>query len=136
VVHLSAEPGILFPGTVAHLVRRNHFRLKKEKTFDTPFGTYSFHYIPEAVFPWALMPAEEQGYGFRLATKKKALCDTLYKIRGMKTQKAIESLLFEDLRCEEDEIMALDWNLLNELIPLYHSTTLRTLKNWEEKKRR
>lgn len=110
------------------------FRLNQEKKFQTPFGLYSFHYIPEAVFPHALIPAEEQGHGFRLATKEKALCDTLYKIRGIKSQKGIDQLLFEDLRCEEDEIMELDWDVLHELIPLYHSTTLRSLLRWKEKR--
>lgn len=112
------------------------FRLKKEKYYDTPLARYSFHYIPEAVFPWALSPAQEQGYGFRLATKEKALCDTLYKIRGIKSRKAIANLLFEDLRMDSSEILALEWPAIKELIPLYHSTTLNTLLRWKEKEGR
>ncbi len=108
------------------------FRLNKNKHFDTPFGKYSFHYLPDAVFPLALKPAEEAGYGFRLATKEKALCDTLYKIRGIKGEKAIEELLFEDLRFEEQEIESLDWNLISDIVPFYHSTTLNSLINWKK----
>ena len=115
-----------------HTIMSAGFRLNKEKYFDTPFGRYSFCYVPEAVFPWALSPEEEQGYGFRLATKEKALCDTLYKIRGIKSRKAIEELLVEDLRMEKDEILSLDWSAIRELVPFYHSTTLQFLLKWEE----
>jgi len=109
------------------------FRLNKEKHFDTPFGRYSFHYLSDILFPLALEPGLEEGYGFRIATKEKALCDTLYKIRGIKGRLAIDELLFEDLRLERESIEGLDWSLLKELIPLYHSTTLRSLLKWKEK---
>lgn len=69
-----------------HAIMSAAFRLNKEKYFDTPFGRYSFYYLPEAVFHYGLEPAEEGGYGFRLATQEKALCDTLYKIRGIKSR--------------------------------------------------
>lgn len=115
-----------------HAIKSVGFRLKKEKHFDTPFGHYSFHYLPSALFPLALEPAQEDGYGFRIATKEKALCDTLYKIRGIKGPKAIDMLLFEDLRFEREDIEELDWNLLKELIPLYHSKTLSSLSKWKE----
>lgn len=103
------------------------FRLNKNKHFDTPFGRYSFHYLPDIVFPLALEPAQEAGYGFRLATKEKALCDTLYKIRGIRGKKAIEALLFEDLRLERDDIESLDWKLISDMVPMYRSTTLNSL---------
>jgi len=108
------------------------FQLKKEKHYDTPFGRYSFLYIPQSVFPWAVLFAEEQGHGFRLATPEKALLDTLYKIRKIKSRKAIESLLFEDLRLSEEQVLALDWSVIDALVPLYHSTTLQYLLRWKE----
>ena len=107
--------------------------LNKDKYFDTSFGRYSFHYLPEALFPLFLEPAQEDGYGFRIAMKEKALCDTLYKIRGIKGIKAIDSLLFDDLRLERDYIEELDWSIIKELVPLYHSTTLSSLLKWKEK---
>jgi len=107
------------------------FLLTKNKHFDTPFGRYSFPHLPDAVFPLALEPAEESGYGFRLATKEKALCDTLYKIRGIKGKNTIADLLFEDLRLEEEDIDTLNWKLISDIIPLYHSSTLNTLLSWK-----
>ncbi|MXI87770.1 type IV toxin-antitoxin system AbiEi family antitoxin domain-containing protein [Sphaerochaeta halotolerans] len=108
------------------------FRLNKEKHYETPFGRYSFLYIPESVFPWALDTGQEQGHGFRLATPEKALLDTLYKIRKIQSKKAIQDLLFDDLRLSEDQVYALDWEMMSSLAPLYHSTTLQTLLRWKE----
>ena len=113
-----------------HAIVSAGFRLKKEKHFDTPFGRYSFLYIPEEVFPMSLEPADERGHGFRLASKEKALCDTLYKIRGIKSMKAVEALLFEDLRMEREDVLGMDWPVLQSLVPLYHSSTLNSLMLW------
>lgn len=74
----------------------------------------------------------EQGHGFRLATKEKALLDTLYKIRSVTRRKNLQELLFDDLRLEEEAIMQLDWLLIQSLVPLYHSTTLNTLLRWRK----
>ncbi|NQT58640.1 MAG: hypothetical protein HQ557_06620 [Bacteroidetes bacterium] len=106
------------------------FRLKKDKYFDTPVGRYSFHYLPDAAFPLALVPAKEDEYGFRLAAPEKALCDTLYKIRSISTIDAMETLLFEDLRMEKEDVLALDWKLLAQIAPVYRSTSLKTLLRW------
>ncbi len=109
------------------------FRLTRNKYFDTPIGRYSFHYLPDAVFPLALTPAQENGYGFRLATPEKAFCDTLYKIRSISTINAIEALLFEDLRMEKDAVLKLDWPVITQLVPWYHSTSLQTLLRWKRR---
>ena len=109
------------------------YNLKKEKHFDTPFGRYSFMYIPDTVFFRALEPAQDQQHGFRLATKEKALLDTLYKIRGISSMKAIETLLFEDLRFESDDVLHLDWATIRNLVPLYRSSTLQTLVRWRDR---
>ena len=47
--------------------------------------------------------------------------------------KALESLLFEDLRLEKEIILKLDWATIQNLIPLYSSTTLHTLVKWRER---
>ena len=114
-----------------HEVKSAGFRLHKQKAFDTPFGRYSFLYIPETVFPWGVEPAQELAHGFRLATKEKALLDTLYKIRGIRSMKAMEMLLFEDLRLDPDEIFGLDWQFMGNLAPEYHSTTIGSLLRWK-----
>jgi len=109
------------------------FRLTRDKTLNTPIGRYSFHYLPDTVFPLALTPEQEDGYGFRMATQEKALCDTLYKIRSISTINAMEALLFEDLRMEKETVLGLDWSVIIKIAPLYHSTSLTTLLRWKRR---
>jgi len=128
--YVSFETALGYYGFIperVHAIKSAGFNLNKEKRFDTPFGLYTFHYIPRNVFPLALTPAEEQGHGFRLAQKEKALLDTLYKIRGITTKKGISDLLFEDLRINELVFEELDWELLSALAPYSRSTTINTL---------
>ncbi|MDD4450828.1 hypothetical protein SAMN06298221_11470 [Sphaerochaeta associata] len=66
--------------------------------------------------------------------KENALLDTLYKIRSVTSRKNLQELLFDDLRLEEEAIMQLDWNVIQSLVPLYHSTTLNTLLRWRDAK--
>lgn len=115
-----------------HAVMSAGFRLNKEYTYDTPLGRYSFHYIPERVFSIGIIPAEEEGAGFRIASAEKALCDTLYKIRKIENSAGISELLFEDLRIERESIDILDWDLITSMVPLYRSTTLRSLMKWKK----
>ena len=72
------------------------------------------------------MPAEEQGHGFRIAQMEKALLDTLYKIRGIRTKQGIFDLIIEDLRINEELLRTLNWDTLQELAPYYRSTTIKS----------
>jgi len=65
-----------------------------------------------------------------MATREKALCDVLYKIRGIRSLSAIEDLLPDDLRIDEEVLQTLNWNSVEDLVPLYHSTTLDSLVRW------
>jgi predicted transcriptional regulator of viral defense system len=109
------------------------FALTKEKVFDTPFGRYSFHYLPKNLFPSALHLAQQQGYGFRVASAEKAILDTLYKIRSIRSQKAIEALLFEDLRLERERLNTLKWEVMVALAPYYRSSTIEQFIQYREK---
>jgi hypothetical protein len=90
-------------GERVYAIKRVGFRLNKDRVFNTPFGRYSFHYLPEELFSLALMPAEKQGYGFRLATAEKALLNTLYKIGGISpTKQGVIDLIYADLRLNQE----------------------------------
>lgn len=114
-----------------HAIMCAGFCLKKEYVYDTPLGRYSYHYIPERVFPLGILPAEVEGAGFRIASAEKAICDTLYKIRKIESTSDIAELLFEDLRIERETLEGLDWDLITTMVSLYRSTTLRSLLQWK-----
>ena len=111
-------------------IKRVGFRLNKDRVFNTPFGRYSFHYLPEELFSLALMPAEKQGYGFRLATAEKA---TLYKIGGgAPTKQGVIDLIYADLRLNQECLQELDWETMADLAPLCISTTIHNFIKWRE----
>jgi len=128
--YVSFETALAYHGMIperVYAIKCVGFRLNKDKIFNTPFGRYSFHYLPEELFSSALIQAEEQGHGFRIARAEKALLDTLYKIRGLGTKKAMQDLILDDLRIDPDCLKELDWEVISILGPLYRSTTINNL---------
>ncbi|HPZ15117.1 MAG TPA: hypothetical protein PLX25_00495 [Sphaerochaeta sp.] len=133
--YVSFETALAYHGLIGervYAIKSVGYDLKKETFFDTPFGRYSFHYLPKEIFPSALQPAQEQGHGFRLASAEKALLDTLYKIRGIRSKEAIRALVTEDLRIDTDRLQDLDYSAMQLLAPYYHSTTIKTFIRYME----
>lgn len=114
-----------------HMVLSAGFHLDREYSYDTPLGVYRYLYIPDQVFSIGIVPAQEQGTGFRIASIEKALCDTLYKIRNIERITEMSDLLFDDLRIEREILSSLDWDLISFMVPLYRSKTIRTLWRWK-----
>ena len=54
--------------------------------------------------------------GALIATKEKALIDLLILRRGsISSLKELKEILFEDLRCEEEDLVSFDSNLIEEI---------------------
>ena len=62
-----------------------------------------------------------------MATKEKAICDSLYKWRVVHSIKDLKQLLFEDKRIDEDEFKTCDFKLMIRLAKLYKRTNLDLL---------
>lgn len=99
----------------------------KRKEFRTPVGTFVYHSMAPAVFPYGVMRREENGNPFLIATKEKALCDTLSKLKGHASGSSLEDLLYEDLRLEKEDIVALNLADIEFLVPLYRKKPLSDL---------
>lgn len=103
--------------------------LKKNILYTNKRGSFFYQYLPKEAFPLGLILERNETGSFLLASPEKALCDELYKRRGVSTIAEMEDLLFENLRMD-DAIKDLDWNLISSIVPHYHSTTLETLIRW------
>jgi hypothetical protein len=103
------------------------FNKNKDKTFETPFGTYVYYYLPVAIYPFGVERREELGMPYELATPEKALCDALYKENGIANESGLEMLLFENWRIDPADFKNLDGSVLRFLAPLYKRKTLYTL---------
>ena len=112
------------------------YHKNKNRHFHTPLGDFYYYYLPAAVFPYGVALASENGENYLMATPEKALCDTLYKTRGVTGLKAIGTLLLEDWRMEREAILSLDRADLLFLAPLYGKPLLRLLPKWLAKEAR
>jgi len=100
---------------------------KKKKRYDTCFGVYTYRDVPTAAFPYGTNLYEENGYGFVIASAEKALCDKLYTCSPCANKKELRSLLFSDLRIDENAFLNINLNELAEIAGLYHTANHKLL---------
>jgi predicted transcriptional regulator of viral defense system len=103
------------------------FKKNKTKSFDTPFGVYTYRTIPAEVYPYAVTIVTESGYSFSIASAEKALCDTLYKAAPVKSPAEIQELLFDSWRIDPADFTTLNTADLTFLAPRYHTRNLQHL---------
>ena len=101
--------------------------VRKRKTFINYFGRFEFFDIPPMAFPDGLTYLEDGDYIVKIATKEKAICDSLSKWRVVNSVKSLKELLFEDKRIDEDEFKTCDFKLMVRLAALYKKTNLDLL---------
>ncbi|MBR2739506.1 MAG: hypothetical protein IKD87_02435 [Oscillospiraceae bacterium] len=109
---------------------------RKSKTFINEFGRYEYSDIPEEAFSEGLTYLENGDYVVKMASKEKALCDSLYKWRVVHSMKDLRELLFEDKRIDETEFADCDHEQMRRLAKLYHRTNLNLLIKLIEKEYR
>ena len=105
----------------------------KSRRFDTPVGSFLYRNIPRAAYPYGITRIEEGSNPFLIATKEKALCDTLSKIKGVRSMKAIKGILFENLRIDRAELSTLNINDIAFLAPMYRRKILALFVQYLEK---
>ncbi len=80
------------------------------------------------------MRGEEDGSPFLIATKEKAVCDTLSKLRGSISRDSLQALLYDDLRMEEGDVLSMDVADIEFLAPLYGKQILNDLLGYLKSK--
>ncbi len=106
---------------------------RKNKTFENFFGRYEYTDIPREAFSEGLTYLEKGEYASRLASKEKALCDSLCKWAVVKNAEELKVLLFFDKRIDEDEFASCDFKKMKRLAGLYGKTNLKLLIKLIEK---
>lgn len=101
--------------------------LRKNKTFVNAFGRYEYSDIPSQVFSEGLNYLEDGEYTVKIATKEKAICDSLCKWRIVHNIKELKELLFVDKRIDESEFEVCNFKLMLRLAGLYKKTNLEYL---------
>ncbi|MFZ4590954.1 MAG: type IV toxin-antitoxin system AbiEi family antitoxin domain-containing protein [Ignavibacteria bacterium] len=84
------------------------FNKNKNRAYETELGVFEYRYMSKSVYPYGIVRVEENGEPFLIASKEKALCDTLSKIRSVESVKKISYLLYEDLRIDKEQLQKLN----------------------------
>ena len=128
--YLSFEFALSYYGLIperVYAITSASFRLRKTKTVVNPLGRYTFSDITQAAFPFGVTYIKEGDYVVRIATKEKAICDSLSKWPVVHSVKDLRELLFEDKRIDVDEFASCDFSLMEKLASLYHKKNLKLL---------
>ena len=106
----------------------------KRKEFRTPVGTFVYISLAPGLYPYGVTRREEDGSPFQIATREKAVCDTLSKLKGYTSRLSLEELLYEDLRMEEEDILNLNLSDIEFLVPFYRKKLLADLLTYLRQK--
>ena len=116
----------LIPERVVAIISAS-LMVHKNKTFNNIFGRFEFSDIPAEAFASGTTYVYDGEYSARIATKEKAICDSLCKWPVVNSVKDLKILLFEDKRIDEDEFASCDFDKLIGLASLYRKTNLDLL---------
>ena len=107
------------------------YNKKNNKIYRLADASFEYRSIPNDVFNEGItFLKNEEGIRYKIATKEKALCDTLYSKYPVRSITDLKMLLFEDLRIDEDLFLKLDFDFITKIAPLYHSNTILTLAKY------
>ena len=101
--------------------------VRKNKTYINKFGRYEYSDIPVNAFSEGLTYIENGDYIVKIATKEKAICDSLSKWRVVRNINDLKELLFVDKRIDKEEFASCDFKLMRRLAKLYSKTNLDLL---------
>lgn len=131
--YISFEYALSFYGLIPErvtTVTSATFDKKKKKQYNTDFGVFTYRDVPKLVYPEEIILKEEDGYSYQIATPEKALCDKLYTLSPLYNYSNLENMLFNDLRIDDEEFEKLDFNKIEKLSGLYHSTNVELLAKY------
>ena len=135
--YISFEYALSYYGVIPEFVSTftsATFGKKNNKTYHMKDSTFDYRSVPDEVFPMGiLIMKNSKDISYKIASKEKALCDLLYSKYPVRSIKDLKTLLFEDMRIDENELLKMNVEFIKEIAPLYHSNSLNVLKKYLNK---
>ena len=128
--YVSFETALSFYNLIPEMVvsiKSATYCVNKTKSYINGFGTFTYNDVNKNAYPYDIDVYEENGTKILIASREKALTDTISLISPRTSIKEIEELLFDDLRIDEEEFDKLDKSKIIELCGLYGSSSLKHL---------
>ena len=129
--YISFEYALSYYGVIPEFVSTftsATFGKKNNKIYHMKDSTFDYRSVPDEVFPMGiLIMKNSKDISYKIASKEKALCDLLYSKYPVRSIKDLKTLLFEDMRIDENEFLKMNVEFIKEIAPLYHSNSLNVL---------
>ena len=106
------------------------FDKRKMKELENYFGRFTYRDVPVDAYPFGIVIKDENGYVYQMASPEKALCDKLYTMPPVTSQKEIEKMLFEVLRIDKTEFAKLDNESIIQIGDKYHCNNVKYLMKY------
>jgi predicted transcriptional regulator of viral defense system len=119
--YISLEYALSFYGLIPEKVETvTSVTNKRKKLFRTPVGVFSYAYINPALFPHGVTLHEiDKLHMILIATREKALCDTLYFSEKIESASSMLRHLVENLRIEREDLKSLNADKIKRLARIY-----------------
>ena len=135
--YISFEYALSYYGVIPEFVSTftsATFGKKNNKIYHMKDFTFDYRSVPNEVFPMGILILKNsKDISYKIASKEKALCDLLYSKYPVRSIKDLITLLFEDMRIDENEFLKMNVEFIKEIAPLYHSNSLNVLKKYLDK---
>ena len=135
--YISFEYALSYYGVIPEFVSTftsATFGKKNNKIYHMKDFTFDYRSVPDEVFPMGILILKNsKDISYKIASKEKALCDLLYSKYPVRSIKDLITLLFEDMRIDENEFLKMNVEFIKEIAPLYHSNSLNVLKKYLNK---
>lgn len=105
------------------------YRKNKTRIFTTPVGNFHYRCIPTQAYAYEVEILTDNNHPFLIATREKALCDTLSKFSFSDTNELSE-FLFDNLRIDETELRQIDTSMIVFLAPFYSTKAIHLLADY------
>ena len=129
--YISFEYALSFYGLIPEavsIITSAVLNKNRNKTYRSKELTLEYRHIPSSAFPHEVdILKGENGINYKIASKEKALCDTIYSKYPVRSIKDLKIMLYEDLRIDIEEIKKMDFDIITELALHYKSNSLKTL---------
>ena len=119
--YISLEYALSFYGMIPERVETvTAVTNKKNKSFDTPLGKFTYRYIHPDLYPVGINNVSlDEKHNILIAGREKALADTLYFYDDLGSVDELRAYLHDSLRIEFDDIKNLDTSVINRLADVY-----------------
>ncbi len=129
--YISLEYALYFYGMLPERIEVvTSMTNKRNKFFKTSVGNFSYTYIHSTLYPLGVdQVSVDDTHHVLIASREKALVDTIYRAHGIATHEDAMTYLIDDLRIEEAALKVLNLRRLRALANAYGTIQSKALYN-------